>query len=318
MNRMRKLRIMTSHLYFYKKLDEYGKGHDKRILEILKNEEQRHGMKVKENEGISGENVAVNETKTITNSSVSVGSTQTNEELVRKMFDSVKSVTADFQVDTVENLHSQPKLLIFGQDKENLSEEIPREALTETEKNIPEVENVNHVSKSSKVTLPVNSVKSYKLRSTTDINVLPDAGRKLTLDNVDIHQETHDMTEDYQKPDAHYCTLMSTENRVSGDRLPDDKPQCDLMDMENGKCCPNKREHIRQHENYICLVSRTIARKIPCLSFMENVVTDHIPHQYSKEMKQQTDIVGIPLELMQHNHPSECMATSNTTCLNHI
>ena len=106
MNRMRKLRIMTSHLYFYKKLDEYGKDHDKRILEILKNEEQRHGMKVKENEGISGENVAVNETKTITNSSVSVGSTQTNEELVRKMFDSVKSVTADFQVDTVENLHS--------------------------------------------------------------------------------------------------------------------------------------------------------------------------------------------------------------------
>ena len=31
----------------------------------------------------------------------------------------------------------------------------------------------------------------------------PDKGRKLTLDNIDIHQVTHDMTEEYQNPDAH-------------------------------------------------------------------------------------------------------------------
>ena len=47
----------------------------------------------------------------------------------------------------------------------------------------------------------------------------PDKGRKLILDNIDIHQETHDMTEEYQNPDAHYCSLISTENRVSGNRV---------------------------------------------------------------------------------------------------
>ena len=47
----------------------------------------------------------------------------------------------------------------------------------------------------------------------------PDNGRKLILDNVDIHQTTHDMTQDHHNPDAHYCTLMATENRVSGNCL---------------------------------------------------------------------------------------------------
>ena len=47
----------------------------------------------------------------------------------------------------------------------------------------------------------------------------PDSGRNFTLDNIDIHQATHDMTQDHHNPDAHYCTLMSTENRISGNSL---------------------------------------------------------------------------------------------------
>lgn len=47
----------------------------------------------------------------------------------------------------------------------------------------------------------------------------PDSGRKFTLDNIDIHQITHDLTQGHHNPDAHYCTLMSTENRISGNCL---------------------------------------------------------------------------------------------------
>ena len=60
----------------------------------------------------------------------------------------------------------------------------------------------------------------------------PDHGRKLTLDNVDIHIPTHDMTEEHQNLDAHYCSLMSTENRVSGLHLSDAQPICELKTLE--------------------------------------------------------------------------------------
>ena len=65
-------------------------------------------------------------------------------------------------------------------------------------------------------------------------------GIKLTLDNIDISKKTHDMTELYQNPDAHYCTLMSTKNRVSGNHLVNNKPICELSKLENGSFCPNK------------------------------------------------------------------------------
>ena len=120
----------------------------------------------------------------------------------------------------------------------------------------------------------------------------PDVGRKLVLDNVDIHQITHDMTEHHQNPDAHFCTLMATENRVSGNHLADDQPTCSLLDMENGKCCPNQYEHKLQRDNYVQLVSRVITQELPCLRFLSEVAVNHIIHQYSSNMKQATETVS--------------------------
>ena len=62
--------------------------------------------------------------------------------------------------------------------------------------------------------------------------VNPDHGRKITLDNIDIHIPTHDMTVDFQNLDAHYCSWMSTENRVSWLHLPDEEPICKLETLE--------------------------------------------------------------------------------------
>ena len=59
--------------------------------------------------------------------------------------------------------------------------------------------------KSRSNTMSHEDVKKYAM-------VNPDHGRKITLDNIDIHIPTHDMTEDFQNLDAHYCSWMSTEN----------------------------------------------------------------------------------------------------------
>jgi hypothetical protein len=61
----------------------------------------------------------------------------------------------------------------------------------------------------------------------------PSPGFKLTIDNVDYHQNVHYMTEDHQNIDRHYVTVNATINRISGTHLSADKPVHGLKDMEN-------------------------------------------------------------------------------------
>ena len=89
------------------------------------------------------------------------------------------------------------------------------------------------------------------------------------------------MSELHQNPDAHYCTLMSTKNRVSGNHLVNNKPICELSKLENGSFCPNKLE-LSSRKNYAELVSCMLVDALPFLEPFRNVVGQHIPHIYSK------------------------------------
>lgn len=120
----------------------------------------------------------------------------------------------------------------------------------------------------------------------------PDHGRKLTLDNVDIHIPTHDMTEEHQNLDTRYCSLMSTENRASGLHLSDSKPICEMKTLENATFCPNQLDYKKQRQNYCDLVCRIITTSLPCLNQFKDAASKHIQHQYSREMKQATDTVS--------------------------
>ena len=82
------------------------------------------------------------------------------------------------------------------------------------------------------------------------------------------------MTEHHQNIDVHHVSVMSTENRVSG-----------VMDLENGKCIPSTGDHILQRRNFITLVEQVIVANIRSLEFLADVVTPHIQHKYSSEMR---------------------------------
>ncbi len=49
----------------------------------------------------------------------------------------------------------------------------------------------------------------------------PDGGRKITIDNLDYHQNVHHTTEEHQNVDKHYVMVMATENRVTGNDFSD-------------------------------------------------------------------------------------------------
>ena len=130
-------------------------------------------------------------------------------------------------------------------------------------------------------------------KSEGEVIVYPDVGRKLTFDNLDYRQEVHYMTEDHQNIDKHVVTVMSTENRVSGSHLSDEPKADGVLNMENGKCLPSPQDNAKQRENYITLVERIVATNIPCMNFLLNASTPHIPNQYRNEVKNKTETVSI-------------------------
>ena len=130
-------------------------------------------------------------------------------------------------------------------------------------------------------------------------NITPDCGRKITFDNIDYHQNVHHMTEDNQNIDKHYVTYMSTENRVSGNHLSDQTRVGGIEEMENGKCIPSTNDNEKQRLNYIVLMERVITTNIPCLNFLSDICSIHIPHKYSAEMKKKTN--NVSLQYFLHN-----------------
>ena len=128
------------------------------------------------------------------------------------------------------------------------------------------------------------------------VMLAPDKGRKLVFDNFDFKQRVHNMTESHQNVDIHWVTHMAVENRVSGNHLPRVKPSTDdLLQLENGLCLPSRHEHHLQRENYLTLAERAIA-ELPCFEFLKSVVCKHIPHQYSKQMSEKSEIVRETLQ----------------------
>jgi hypothetical protein len=100
------------------------------------------------------------------------------------------------------------------------------------------------------------------------------------------------MTTDHQTEDVHYLTVSATTNRVNGNHLNSLTPEDGLKDMYNGLCIPNQLEQSAQRENYISLVERIIVNNVPCLSFFKDVVVQHIPHQFSAEVRSPTETVS--------------------------
>ena len=139
---------------------------------------------------------------------------------------------------------------------------------------------------------PISPSQSLEpVRTNSIVNV--DVGRKIVLDNIDYHQSTHNMTESHKDPDLHFCSYMSTENRVSGNHLSDQQPIADIMDMANEKVLPSQLDHSKQRNDYVVLVSRYITEEIDCLKFLKGVTTPHIRHQYSDESKLKTETVSL-------------------------
>ena len=209
MKRMQALCLMPSITYFHKKMDQFGKGHDQDILKKVTNEAKRNTKPRPRKVLEDAESTASLKANV---DSVIIENEQSSSNNGKKMLESFAMIMESGDLD-MEQPSTTKKLLIFPNRKAT---------------NINNFE-VEGAPKSMEPTTSTSQSDANDYDLVVNSLIPADSGRKLVLDNVDIHQVTHHMTEEYQNPDAHFCSLMATENRVSGKHLPDTQPICNLI-----------------------------------------------------------------------------------------
>ena len=94
--------------------------------------------------------------------------------------------------------------------------------------------------------------------------------------------------------DNHWISQYVTFDRVDTSGLSNSHPIGDLREFEISNYFINEEEKTKLRSDYIILVCRVLASFIPWLNPIKDVL-GHIEHRYSKEMGQQSIIVGLPV-----------------------
>lgn len=118
---------------------------------------------------------------------------------------------------------------------------------------------------------------------------------KLVGDNLDLTVKVRDMCVDNPNQAHHFFHTIAVQDRIATDHLDDTKPQCLASTLEVSNFVPSLSDKQRLCSDFVVLVARIIVSEFAEFKFLQLSVPTHIPHQYSKEMAQKSNVVSIQL-----------------------
>ncbi|KAK3732357.1 hypothetical protein QZH41_006622 [Actinostola sp. cb2023] len=132
-------------------------------------------------------------------------------------------------------------------------------------------------------------------------------GYTIVFDNIDMEIRPKNMTMVNQNKDVHWVNHKMVQNRVSGNGLSYNGQHKELLDVPNIKFLPTVRDHKRQRQNYIVLVSRILVNHFECFSSFRDACLQHIPHKYSEEMVKKSEKVPLGIIFKNENENQDML-----------
>ena len=124
----------------------------------------------------------------------------------------------------------------------------------------------------------------------------------VVIDNFDLRVEAADMTSDSQTKDIHWCNHSVILDRVSALDSADDRPIAEILDVPNATFIPNVSDHCNLIKDYTVLISRVFVEHFANFQHMfKDVVSSHIQHKYSSEMKKKSQKENMGIILKNEN-----------------
>lgn len=126
--------------------------------------------------------------------------------------------------------------------------------------------------------------------NSNNIESLVDYG--LNGDNLDWQRRPHIYSANRDTESIHWFNLLCYKNRVSNWDLDDKEPIRPILDLSNSSFLPSLEEHAKLRADYIILVLRILVKNSEYFKKFSKTVPGHIPHQFSKEMRKQSQVVS--------------------------
>ena len=114
----------------------------------------------------------------------------------------------------------------------------------------------------------------------------------LNGDNLDWLRRPSIYSKNKDTESVHWFNLLAYDNRVVDWNLSDKEPVRDIMELPNSSFLPSPDDHAKLKKDFVLLVLRILVKNCKYFSQFARLIPAHIPHQHSKEMSQQSHIVG--------------------------
>ena len=118
-------------------------------------------------------------------------------------------------------------------------------------------------------------------------------------DNVDLRQKASQQTLDSTGADHHWFHMYAVLDRVDGRDLDIDEPQADITSLPLQTFLPSREDCDFLKKEFAVLLSRTLVDKLHFLHPYKYCIPTHIPHRYSTEASEKSEIVSISIENLE-------------------
>ena len=109
-------------------------------------------------------------------------------------------------------------------------------------------------------------------------------------DNVDKKRRVRDLRTDHQGEMLHMFSLLVGRSRTPCPELPFTGQVSKLTEVPADYFLPQQSDIVAVKNNMVTLIGRILTQYFPALAPLSKVVPKHIPHQYSYQMSQKSDI----------------------------
>ena len=110
------------------------------------------------------------------------------------------------------------------------------------------------------------------------------------------------MTKTKQHKDYHLYNIMAYKNRVSGNEHSDEGPTADVKELPLTEYLPNDQDNKHYIEEFTHLIAWVWVKHVPALSWWEEHMPTHIPHDHEEEMKKKTERVSIHINFEKEKY----------------
>lgn len=133
-----------------------------------------------------------------------------------------------------------------------------------------------------------------------------------TGDNWDVKILRSHMRLELKNEDLHLFASNLIQNRISFNHLPNDKPKGDIKKLPRSVFSLNLNEWRQYAYSAKVLVARICLEFFPKFKFLIEVIPEHLPHEYSKEMTKKSTIVSMPIINADESQYEDCVEILRT------